>query len=317
MAAGIDAKIGIGREATWGTGVPSNRWFTAREQINEERGRLREAMSFGTRSTLPADPGRSRFRDSFQDIPGRPNTIGELLRAALGTPTTTGVSAPFTHEFTAQTGKWSELAALPAYSATIKRRSDVIDRLTGGQLDTLELRQAVDDALVLSAEWIFKGLEAGTDEALTLDAGERFRYKHLAVTRAAQPFPFLTDLTIAIRNNLEPEEALDESDEISAVDFGDKLEVAISGTATFRDKSLLEDFRAGTAQAWLFKWTIDAGHDLEISVPRLQLDSVSAPIEGPGRLSVTWAGTAEFDATAGHELKATLTNDVQDYGDPT
>jgi len=312
MPAGIEAKIGVGRETTWGTGVTSTRWFTARENLNEERGRLREAMTFGTRSTLPADPGRLRIRETLSDIPGRPQTVGELLRAALGAPQTTG-SGPYVHTYVPAAAKHDALAALPPYSLTVKRRSDVIDRLTGGQLDSLELRQPVDEALTLNAEFIFKSITTGTDEAMTLDAGERFRYKHLAVTKGGNPFPYLTDLTIQIQNNLDPEETLNGSDEISAVDFGDKLVVAISGQATFRDKSLLEEFRAGTAAAWSFTWTINANTSLEIAVPRLALDSVSAPIEGPGRITVAWSGTAEFDASEGHEIEVTLTNDVASY----
>lgn len=312
MSTGIEAKIGVGREATWGTGVASTRFITAREGITDDRGRLREDMVFGTRSTLPADPGRARFTGGFTDIPGRPQTVGEFLRAALGVPTTSG-AGPFVHVFKAKTTKFSEVAALPPYSATIKRRADLIDQFVGGQLSQLELRQPVDDALMLNADFLWKDVEAGSDETVTLDAGERFRYKHLKVLKGGNPFPYLIDLTLTINNNLDPEETLNETDVISAVDFGDKLAVTLALTASFRDKSLIDEFRAGTADEWQLTWTTAGGAILDIAIPHLALDSAGAPIEGPGRITLSASGTAEYDSVAGHEIEITLTNEETSY----
>lgn len=310
---GVDAKIGIGAETTWGTGVVSQRHFVARDGITDERGRLRDAMTFGTRSTLPADPGRVRITGSLNDIPGRPETLGALLRAALGAPVTTGGPGPYTHTYTPKTAKHSSVAALPPYSINIKRRSDLIDRITGAQLNQLELRQPADDVLLCNTDWIGKGIAAGTDETLALDVGTRFRYKHLAVTKSNVAFPYLTDLTLTINNNLDPEEVLDGSDEIASVDFGDKLLITAAMTLTFRDKSLVDEYRAGTSDDWGFVWTLDGNTSLDIAIPRLSIDSASAPIDGPGRVTLSVTGTAEYDAVAGHEIEIALKNSVATY----
>lgn len=318
MATGVDGAIGIGKETTWGTAVASTRFFTAQESVTEDRGRLRDPMTFGTRSTLPADAGRVGITGGITQIHARPQGLGDLLRAAIGAPTTTGTSTttgastPYSHVFVPTSAKFSALAALPPYSATIKR-GDLIHRYSGGQLNQLTLNQARDDALSVDTDWIFKGVTDVSAETISLEAGSRFLFRHLAVQKGGSAFPYLEDLTIQFNNNLEVEEVLNESNEISAVDFGGKLETTISMTLTFRDSSTYADFKAATTDNWQFLWTLDANTSLKLVVPKLQLDSWSAPINGPGRMTISVDGMCEYDSVAGYEFEATLQNDVATY----
>ncbi len=312
MAAGVDGAIGVGKETTWGTPVASTRFITAQESVTEDRGRLRDPMTFGTRSTLPADAGRVGITGGITQVHARPQSIGELLRAAVGAPTTTGAGAPYSHVFVPTSAKFSTLAALPPYSATIKR-GDLIHRYSGGQLNQLTLNQARNEALTVDTDWIFKGVTDVSAETLTLETGSRFLFRQLAITKGGSAFPYVEDLTIQFNNNLEVEEVLNESNEISAVDFGGKLETTISMTLTFRDSSTYADFKAATASAWEFLWTLDANTSLKLAVPKLQLDSWGAPINGPGRMTISVDGTCEYDTTAGHEFEVTLQNDVATY----
>lgn len=311
MSSGRQGSIGIGKETTWGTAVAPSVFYNATESITEERGRLRESMNFGTRSRQPADAGRLRITGAMDGMHARPEGIGHLLRAALGAPQTTGASAPYTHEFTPALTKFSDVAALPPYSVTAKRGS-TIHRYAGAQLNQLTLQQARDEALALTADWIAKSVADVADTPLVLETNPRFLFRHLAVLRDASAFPYVEDLTIQVLNNLETEEVLNESDEISAVDFGDS-EIRVDMTLTFRDAATYADFKTNTTKPWSFTWTIDANHSLAIAIPRLNIESWSAPIGGPGRMTVSVGGVAEFDSVAGHEIQVTLVNELASY----
>lgn len=306
MSSGRQGSIGLGKEVTWGTAVAPTVFYNATESITEERGRLREAMNFGTRSRQPADAGRLRISGGMDGMHARPAGIGHLLRAALGAPQTSGASAPYTHVFTPATAKFSAEAAVPPYSVTVKRGS-TIHRYAGAQLNQLTLQQARDEALALTADWIAKSVADVADTALVLETNPRFLFSHLAVERDGVAFPYVEDLTIQVLNNLETEEVLNESDEISATDFGDS-EIRVDMTLTFRDAATYADFKTNATKAWAFTWTIDANTSLAIAVPKLNLESWSAPISGPGRMTVSVGALAEFDATEGHELEITLVN---------
>lgn len=312
MATGIQGYIGIGKETAWGTPVASTTFVSSMESISEERERLREAMTFGTRSTLPAVEGRTRITGGLTDIEARPDFLGVFLRAALGAPATTGAS-PYEHVFTTDTAKHSAEAALPPYSVTVQRGS-LRHRYSGGQLNQLTLAQAADGPLTLEADWIFKGVtDVATTETIALETNRRFIFRDLAVTKGGTAFPYLESLGVTIANNLEAEETLNGEREISAVDFNDKLAITADMTLTFRDATTYADFKAATTSAWSFVWTNPEGQILTIAIPKLQIDTWAAPISGPGRMTVDVTATAEFDQAAGHEIEITLENETATY----
>lgn len=313
MATGIQGYIGIGKETDWGTAVASSTFVSATESISEERARLREPMTFGTRSTLPAIEGRTRITGGISGLHARPDLLGVFLRAALGAPATTG-SGPYEHVFTPKTAKHAADAALPPYSVTVQRGT-LRHRYAGGQLNQLTLNQAADEALTLDSEWIFKSVaDVGSAETIALETNRRFIFRDLAVTKGGSPFAFLESLTLAIANNLEPEETLNGTREISSVDFNEKLAITANMTLTFRDATTYADFKSATTDEWEFKWTSpDSGPVLTIAIPKLQLDSWGAPISGPGRMTVDVTATAEYDSSEGHEIEVTLENSIATY----
>jgi hypothetical protein len=313
MATGRRGSIGMGKETTWGTSVAPTSFFNATESITEERGRLREDMVFGTRSRQGADAGRNRFRGGINGMHARAAGVGHWLRAALGAPATSGAAAPYSHVFTPAVAAFSTVAALPPYSVTVKRKSDMIHRYGGGQCSRLTLRQPKDNALVLDSEWLFKGVTSPADTTMVLESTKRFLFAQLAVTRAAAAFPYLEDLAIIIDNGLEPEEVLNESAEISAVEFGANSSITVEMTLTFRDSNVYDDFKNNAVQAWGFLWTIDANTSLNIAIPQLNVEEWGAPISNAGRMTVRVRGTAEYNTAAGHELQVTLRNAEATY----
>lgn len=310
MSTGRLGSIGIGAETTFGTGVAPTAFFNATESITETRGRLREGMNFGTRARQPADDGRLRIAGAINGIHARPDNLGHLLRAALGAPQTSG-AGPYDHVFKPATAKFSAEAALPPYSATVKRNATSIHRYAGGQLNRLVLNQPVDDALTIDTDWLFKSVSVESDTLMALETKPRFRFNQLAVELGGSSWDALRSFRLTIDNALDPEETLNASKEISGVDFGDS-NITAEVTAVFKAKELYDEFVANTTLDLVLTWT-NGGDILEISLPRLNVESWQAPISGPGRMEVTANLVAEFDAVAGHELEITLTNGTATY----
>lgn len=313
MASGRGGSIGIGKETTFGTAVAPTAFFNGTESITEERGRLRESINFGTRSRQPADAGRLRIRGAISGIHARPGNLGHLLRAALGAPDTTG-SGPYVHKFEPALTKFSAAAALPPYSVTVKRNptGGIIHRYDGGQLTQLTLRQPVDDALVVDTDWVFKGVTPDVgDTTLALETAGRFRFQHLAITRGGAGVTNVESVTIGINNAIDPGETLNASNTISVTDFGDSV-ITVDMTLQFADDADYEDFVANTTRAWVFTWT-SSPSILKITVPKLNIESWSAPISAPGRMTVSCRGVAEYDGSATNELEVELTNATTSY----
>jgi len=312
MATGRQGSIGVGKESAWGTGVAPTQFYNGTESISEARARLREAITFGSRAMQPADAGRLSISGAISGIHARPAGIGHLLRAALGAPVTTGASTPYTHVFTPAKTKFSPEAALPSYSITVKRASNMIQRFAGAQLNRLTLTQPKDGALAIDTDWIAKAVSDESDTVIVQDAGSRFLFQHLAVLRDAVAFPYLESVTFAIENNLEVEEVLDGTDVISGVDFGDSA-INIDMVCSFRNVADYADFKANTTRPWKFTWTIDANTSLEIVIPKLNISSYAPAIGAAGRLTIPMAGQAEHDSVAGYGIQVTLKNATATY----
>lgn len=310
MISGRQRSIGLGPEATFGTPVPPIVFVNGTESLSEERGRLREPLTFGSRFQQPADAGRLRITGGIEGMHGRAIAIGHLLRAALGEPETDG-AGPYTHTFEPGNANFSDVAALPPYSITVKRSPTMIQRYAGGQLNQLTLAQSRDDALVIGSSWIAKGVSNVADTEMVQETTPRFRFGQFSVERDGSPYKLLEDITFTINNALETEELLDGSDEIAGTAFGD-ASVTVAMTATFDSESDYVDFRDNVTRPWAFKWTAGA-NSLELIVPRLNVESWGSPISGPGRQTVSLNAVAEFDATEGFNLQAILINDHETY----
>lgn len=311
MATGIQGKIGFGAQTDWAVATASTIFFNATESLEEERGRLREEFQFGSRSKPAADQGRLRITGGVEGIHVRPNYVGHMLRAAIGNPVTSG-AGPYTHVFTPTAAKFSPLLALPPYTATIHKGDDVYVH-TGGQMNSFTLEQPNDEALSLDTDWIFRDVTPGGPvETLALEAGSRFLFDHLSITRDGTPFPYVEDFSFSLENALETEEVFDQSRIISAVDFGEQSTINVEMTITFRDSTVYNDFRNNTAVAWVFTWQ-NGPNALVIDLPRLNIESFSAPIEGPGRLTIAVTGVAEFSVASGYDCRISLTNNTATY----
>lgn len=313
MIAGRQRSIGIGREVTWGTAVAPATFYSGTESIEEERGRLREEMVFGSRSQLTADPGRLRIRGGINGIHARLDGIGHLLRAALGAPTVTGTNPNFVHTFVPSVTPFSADAALPPYSITVRRGGTMIHRYAGGQCSRLSLRQERDGILMVDSDWLARGVSNVADTTMVLESSTRLRYRHLAVNRAATPFLNVESLTINIDNGLETEEVFNQSDEISAVGFGGNSMVEVEMTLRFETAHSYADFSANTVNAWSFVWTLAANRTLTIEMPQLNISRWSSPTANAGRLTITVGGVAEFAPGAGHDLRVILANGFANY----
>lgn len=312
---GRRGSVGIGRETTWGTGVAPTLFFDGTFDFEEDRGRIRESMMFGQLTESIADAGRLRMNNRpINDIHARPQVLGELLRAALGVETSVSGADPYTHVWDlVHKALWSPAAPLPAYSVQAKHTDAHILRYPGGQLGQIAGRQEVDGALMLNTQWLLKGSGAIADTPMVKDTGSRYLYRMLAIQRAATAYPNARNVIWTLNNNLQPDETLNGSDEISAVDQGDNLSLTLEMTLDFREVTTYQDFKNNTHTAWEFLWTLDASNEFGISIPKMNIEGWGAPVQTPGQLSVRVRARAQHDPVTGRSARFTLKNAVATY----
>lgn len=308
---GMKAKLGFGKETTFGTAVSSGFFFNAGFDIQEERQRLREAFLLGTRGMASSCDGRLRINGNVPNVAIRPEYAGMIFRALLGAPTTSG-SDPYTHVFEDSTAKFSTDVALPPYTCTAETDSNEILRFAGGQLNQLTLRQRKDDFLYADMAWIFKSVATTTTESISLESGCPFLFSDLAVTRNGSAYGGIEELTLTINNNLETFEELDESNTIVGTDFASPISVQLALTLNATESGSRSDFVTPTKQEWVLTW--DNGTDsLTITLPQISVEQRGKPVQGAGRILVNYQGMAEYNSSDGNTLEVSLLNTTASY----
>ncbi len=299
---GVLGYIGIGKEATWGTGVAPTAYLPGTENITREIDRIRVEAPHGALVPLPSYRGRRRARGTIGDIPGHPVEMGHLLMAFFGAVGKSG-TGPYTYTFSVADPVNGDYPR-PPYSIT-SVKGGLAERFVGGQLNQLTLRQDANNYLVLSAEWLFRDFQTTSPPAApAIPTGAPFTFRDFTLKRGgAAVSAYVEGVEITLSNNMEVVEAL-AMDIPTAVVIG-VVQAQAQLTLEFDDLTLYNDFVSGAASTWEFVWTQGA-NSLTIRFQRGVVIADEHPLSGAGRLTATATIVAELDPATGKALEAVL-----------
>jgi len=308
---GVLGHIGLGKEASWGTGVAPSVFYPATEEINQELARMRIEEPHASVMPLPSEAGRFSIQGGLRGIPAYTDAIGHLLLAFFGQVNTSGAAAPYTHVFDVLNGNLGADHARPPYSVQVTKESKT-RRFVGGQLNQLKLAQDAENYLKIDADFIFKDFQDGLAPATpSVPTDPVFGFRDLAVKRGGAAFPVRVEsVEITFSNNLEVVNAVG-SDRIAAVDQG-VVNAQAQFTVEFDDAAIYSDFVNDVASDYEFVWT-RGGKSLAIKFYRGVIVSHSDPLSAAGRLTAVFTVDAEYDPASGKMVDATLVNDTASY----
>ncbi|MFC4668934.1 phage tail tube protein, partial [Seohaeicola nanhaiensis] len=240
--------------------------------------------------------------------------LGIWLKLLMGAPTTTGASAPYTHEFTS--GSW----ALPSAAIEVGNPDVPSYRmLTGVKANSINWTMQRSGLVTATMNLIAQGeakatsSAAGTLEELVLT---RFGSFNGSISREGSTLGNIVSGEITYSNNLDRVEVIRADGKI---DGADESIGALTGSivSRFANTTLLDQATNGTPCELEFDYTISAGvkftltaHEVYLPVPRL-------PITGPGGMQATFAWQAALNSAEGVMCTATLINDMADFNNPS
>ncbi|MBB1498098.1 phage tail tube protein [Paracoccus sp. MC1862] len=232
------------------------------------------------------------------------------LKAAFGTPTATGMEAPYSHEF--QSGAWS----LPGMSIETGMpeapRHAVYSGCVLDQFSWQMQRSGLLTAtarLVAQGETVARTSGAGTPAELKL---KRFGHFNGAITRNGSALGNVVSAEITYANNLDRIEAI-RSD--GRIDGADPSMAALTGRieVRFADQTLVTQAMNGEACELEFAYSLLSGESFTFTVHAVYLPRPRIEISGPQRIQASFDWQAARDATLGRMCTAVLVNDIEDY----
>ena len=315
-AQGARAQMAAAFETIYGTPPASGSYWKipfASNNLGSEQPLLEsELLGYG-RDPLP--PVKDAITtDGDLSVPIDARFLGIWLKALFGEPTTTGSSAPYTHEF--HSGNWD----LPSLSIeTGMPEVPYYAMVSGVRANSINWTMQRSGLVTATVSCIAQGEETGTTgstgtlEELPLT---RFGSFNGSIKRNGTQLGSVSSGQLTYTNNLDPIETIRGDGKIDGVD---PSVAALSGEVVLRFDSttLLDQARNGEACSLTFEYEIDSDTKFSLEAHAVYLPKPKLPLEGPGGVEATFAWQAAKDTVTGRMATVTLINDVADYDNPS
>ena len=305
-AQGARAQMALAFENTYGTPLTSG--FTripfASTSLGAEQPLLgSELLGYGRDLLAPIKDAVTADGDVV--IPLDASSIGFWLKAAFGAPVTTGVDAPYNHEF--RSGSF----VLPSFS--IETGMPEVPRFamySGCMVDSINWQMARSGLLTATVSLVAQGEALGTSSAAgNLANLDLIRFGHFngAITRNGQPIGNVVSVDIAYANNLDRIETI-RSD--GRIDGADPSVAALTGNVQvrFADQTLVNQAINGEACEMSFDYALAGGVGLTFTAHAVYLPRPRIEISGPQGVQATFDWQAAVSPSVGRMCTVTLTN---------
>ncbi len=309
-AQGARAQMALAFETTYGT--PPVSGFTrmpfASTTLGSEQPLLNnELLGYGRDPLAPIKDAVTADGDVM--VPIDAEAFGFWLKAAFGTPITTGVG-PYTHEF--RSGGWD----LPSMS--IETAMPEVPRYamySGCMLDQLSWQVQRSGLLTATARLVAQGETiagatlAGTPADLEL---RRFGHFNGAISRDGVDLGNVVSAEITFANNLDRIETIRSDGKIDGADPG---MAALTGRieVRFADQTLVAQAQTGDPCEITFTYVLPSGETFTFAAHAVYLPRPRIEISGPQGVQASFDWQAARAETTGRMCTATLINDIEAY----
>ncbi|MBO8169962.1 MAG: hypothetical protein H0Z35_12380 [Thermoanaerobacteraceae bacterium] len=311
---GAFAHVGLGKETTFGTPVAASDYIKIiSESIAHE---IEELVLEGLGGVVDEPASLEGLNTVAGDlnVEVHPESIGHLLRSALGEPVTSG-TGPYTHTFTPAQDNFSPVCALPPYTLEVHRDLEQAFQFTGCVVNQLQFNWGVNQKIMQATANIL-----GKDVALiakttpSFETNEPFTW-HQVNPQVGNPLTAIDTISavqISINNNLEAVPTLNNTKTISRIRRNGFRVVEVQFTFEVEDLAEYNRFKNQEENAFQFEFT-SGSNKIKFDLPKVRYNAFPLGVGGSGRLTVQVSGKAKYDAATGKAIEITLTNGKVSY----
>lgn len=324
---GSDIKISIAHQNSFGTPVTAVGSFMAIPILSETLAADKPPLEInnmrGVHDAGPTKEGPNAISGGFE-AEVNPISIGHLLKAAFGQPTSTKVAsaAVYSHVFVPNSADFDRYAAQRPLTI-VKDFADgsSADLFSDMLCSTLALSIANGELLKVSAE--FLGGKQGHKAAIATafeDTARGFSWDVASVSAGGVAVEEVMGATITLDNALANKHTLNNSKEPSRTKRDGFRSVMVEGNMLFETHSHYLDWKNQTEQNFKLHLAstgiaISSGYTdaLTLECPTFKYDEFKPNASGAGQIEVAFKGRGIFNVGSGHSLKATLVNTATAY----
>lgn len=309
---GALAHIGLAKETTFGTPVAATAYLPFEtESITAE---IEQVVDSSLKALLDESPSYGGLETYGGEIvfPVRPTSVGHILRAAMGEPTTTGTN-PYTHTFIPKQAEFSADCFLPPYTIEVHRDLSSAFQYAGCVVNSLQLSYgAKQKILKAQAEIIAKDVALITKSTPSFETNDPFLWHQAVLQVGGANNNIFEEFSVKLNNNLEGVATLNNTKKIAKIWPTGVRTVEVDATIGIYD--LTEYNRFVNQSETNFTITFTSGSfQFKIELPKVRYTAFPLSVGGPDRLTVKLKGKAKYDATTTGAIKITLVNNTASY----
>ncbi len=300
--------LGLAKETTFGTGVAPAVWMPfLSESFRDGPEAIQEAQNMGYLDQSPMYKGMQVVSGQLSGVV-YPDTIGHILRAALGPDTVSG-PGPFIHTFTPLQTPAGANNALPSYSFQLQRQGATRRRYVGMVCTSLSFSFSQGGLLKFDSSWIGHSMSNNPTAGVpALSSVAPFQLT-AAITKGGSAYADIQEYSAAVETPVEPVRTINNSDLIQRISLNGHRTFGLSGTADYIDEALYDDFKAWNSPAWAITHT-QGTNILALNIPAGLVNDFSTSAGGPGRLTADFNVSAMYDSATSRAFNVVLTNSV-------
>jgi len=320
MPLGSLAHVGIGKETEFGTAVAATDYIRFNseglseeiEQITSEalNGIVDEGASYEGQHNVTGDLGFDVY----------PNSVGHLLRSALGAPVTTSLAAGvYQHVFTPSQSNFSNVCALPPYTLEVNRDLEQAFQYAGCVVDELTFSFGTDKKIMNgSASILGKKLALIAKTVPSFDAQNPFLWNQATITLNNVVNKDISTAEFGVKNGLEARATLDGTKEISRILRNAVRTFSSKFTLELKDLTEYNLFKSQNEVPLKLEFigTVISGANnfkLTIEMPKFRFGAFPINVDGTGALTAQVDGVPKYDNASLYAMKITLVNSKASY----
>lgn len=320
MGYGMKGQLGISAQQSFGTATTSFEYIPiVSESIVTE---VVPIMEEGMRQRFAEGPVQEGLETTAGDVvfDGHPVLIGHVLKANLGTATTTTTGAAsgdyYQHEFLPTASDFDGFSALPPYTMEVYRDAGSAWQFTDTVFNSLniEITAGAIGRVTAGAMCRTTSLQNKTSASYLATSGmEPFTWNtaSISVGSTANSGNIWESLSVSIDNQIEGVPFLDTTKRIGRFKRTTWRQVRVEGTISFEDTVEWLKFKTNSQQRLLVTLddtNVTSLNILTIDIPQFRYEAFPITQGGPGRITADVTGRAIYDTASSYEVRVTLIN---------
>ncbi len=322
MGMGINARLGLAKEATWGTAVAATDYLAiVRATLNRRHEYVSRSELLGNWSS-PNRELATIYGDGDVEFLVKTNVWGHVLRSMFGPPVTTVIASPATqHDFLQTSSKFSSDVHFWPYTLELFRDVTGTSRqFTGAVVNALRINAAAgpgDPYVRGTASFITKDILSLASTTQSFETYGPYHSWEATITLDGAGINILEQFEVTVNNNAERFYRLNATQVPAGFERAGYQDVEISGRISFEDETQYDRFRQNSIGQFEVTFTQSAATVIQsiyqpqmlITMPQLHYTAFAVDISGPTRLVAAFTGHARYSVGSTTAVRFRLLNE--------